>query len=262
MAESFQDYGLQVDVTPSFKALCYEGPVNLTSENQFSGECFVGAFSYIQHKCELTNTWIGRFCSISSWVCAGPGQHHIHALSSHPFVSDPTGSIARLGQFDAYRRILAPRPISVPEETARRQSAPNITIGNDVWIGMRAIIMGGITVGDGAVVAAGAVVTKDVAPYSIVAGVPAREIKKRFEPGIIQKLLQLRWWDYDMAQVVNEVDLGKVEQVIEFMNARIKAGSLAKFTPQTYLARRTGSNYSISILPAATAPGEAMMANA
>jgi acetyltransferase-like isoleucine patch superfamily enzyme len=72
-----------------------------------------------------------------------------------------------------------------------------VVVGNDVWIGTDAILMAGITVGDGAVIAAGAVVTKDVAPYSIVGGVPAKEIKKRFDNEKIESLLSLKWWDKD-----------------------------------------------------------------
>lgn len=71
-----------------------------------------------------------------------------------------------------------------------------ITIGNDVWIGARAIIMSGVEIADGAIIAAGAVVTKDVTPYAIVGGNPAREIRKRFEDAHIQALLDLRWWEW------------------------------------------------------------------
>jgi virginiamycin A acetyltransferase len=71
-----------------------------------------------------------------------------------------------------------------------------ITIGNDVWVGMNVIILPNVHVGDGAVIAAGAVVTKDVAPYSIVAGVPAREIKKRFPKQIIDWLIKVQWWNW------------------------------------------------------------------
>jgi len=71
-----------------------------------------------------------------------------------------------------------------------------IVIGNDVWIGYRAIILSGVTIGDGAVVGAGSVVTKDVPPYTVVAGNPAREIKKRFDDKTIGKLLEMKWWEW------------------------------------------------------------------
>lgn len=75
-------------------------------------------------------------------------------------------------------------------------------VGNDVWIGRRATIMPGVTIGDGAIIAAEAVVVKDVDPYTIVGGNPAKEIRKRFAPEVIQALLDIRWWDADI-QILN-----------------------------------------------------------
>ena len=78
-------------------------------------------------------------------------------------------------------------------------------IGNDVWIGYKAMIMAGVTIGDGAIIAARSVVTKDVAPYSIVGGNPAKEIKKRFSKEQIDKLLALKWWDWDIEKIIKNV---------------------------------------------------------
>jgi acetyltransferase-like isoleucine patch superfamily enzyme len=75
--------------------------------------------------------------------------------------------------------------------------SPRVTIGNDVWIGEDAVVIGGVRIGDGAVIAARAVVTKDVAPYSVVAGVPAIHKKYRFESETVEKLLRIRWWDLE-----------------------------------------------------------------
>ena len=232
----------------SFKTLRYESPVNLTTHNRFSGECFVGAFSYVNPHGEFNHTSIGRFCSIASEVCTGPGQHNPDAFSTHPFHSDSEGTITGLGQFESYRQIQGKRPLSVSREMARRQSAPAVRIGHDVWMGMRAMVMGGVTIGHGAVVAAGAVVTKDVAPYTIVAGVPARVVRTRFAPEIIERLLALCWWDYDMAHVSNQVDFGQVEQVIEFMTALIQSGRLPRFEPKVFCAARNGTAYGITAL--------------
>ena len=74
-------------------------------------------------------------------------------------------------------------------------------IGNDVWIGYEAVVLAGVTIGDGAIIGTRAVVTKDVPPYTIVDGVPARPIRKRFSEDIITKLLALRWWDWDTERI-------------------------------------------------------------
>lgn len=113
----------------------------------------------------IRNTEIGRFCSIGRRVSIGAAKHRLDLLSTHPKVSGPG-------------------------------DAPKTTIGNDVWIGDNAIVIAGVLIGDGAVIGAASVVTHDVEPYSIVAGTPARELRKRFEPGLIARLLKSRWWDY------------------------------------------------------------------
>ena len=81
-----------------------------------------------------------------------------------------------------------------------------VFIGNDVWIGMNAIILSGVSIGDGAVVAAGAVVVEDVPPYAIVLGVPAKVKGYRFKTEVIQSLLEMRWWDWDAKKIVENVD--------------------------------------------------------
>ncbi len=79
------------------------------------------------------------------------------------------------------------------------------TVGNDVWIGHKATIMAGVTIGDGAIIAAHSLVTKEVAPYSIVGGNPAREIRKRFTEDQIKKLLEIQWWNWNIEKITNNV---------------------------------------------------------
>ena len=93
----------------------------------------------------------------------------------------------------------------------------DIVIGNDVWIGYKAVIMAGVHIGDGAIIAARAVVTKDVPPYTIVGGTPAKEIRKRFDPEVIQQLLMLKWWDWStdkIRQCLPYIAEGKMNELL------------------------------------------------
>ena len=99
----------------------------------------------------------------------------------------------------------------------------DIVIGNDVWIGYEAVVLAGVTIGDGAIVAARAVVTKDVPPYTIVGGMPAKPIRKRFSDSEIDQLLELKWWDWPPEQIAAHIDLiqsGDLEKLKRAANER------------------------------------------
>lgn len=93
----------------------------------------------------------------------------------------------------------------------------DIVIGNDVWIGYEAVIMAGVTIGDGAIIGARAVVTKDVPPYTIVGGVPARDIRRRFSDDVIARLLELKWWDWPAEQIqrnIKNIQAGRLDLLL------------------------------------------------
>jgi phosphonate metabolism protein (transferase hexapeptide repeat family) len=133
---------------------------------------------------------VGKYCSIASHVRINPGNHPMWRVTQHHMT---------------YRR----RQYGFGEDDHqffqwRRDH--RCTIGHDVWIGHGAIIMPGVTVGIGAVVGSGAVVTKDVEPYTIVVGVAAHPVRKRFSDDIIEKLMKIAWWDWDRATLEARFD--------------------------------------------------------
>ncbi len=143
----------------------------------------LGNYSYIARNCQIYNTTIGKFTCIGANVTTGMGAHpSSEFVSSHPLFYSTIGQSSGL----------------VIVEKNLFNEFPHTEIGNDVWIGNNAIIMYGIKIGDGAIIAAGAVVTKDVEPYSIVGGVPAKVIKYRFSKEQINFLLNFKWWNNDL----------------------------------------------------------------
>jgi len=172
--------------------LTIETPVSLTN-TAFHGDCRVGAFTYINGGGEVNEADIGRYCSIARDVIIGPGAHPMDFLTTHPVASDPSGVSANMRDEPSYAAI------ALTALTADRKSIGRTIIGDDVWIGARAIVLKGVTVGTGAVIGAGAVVTKDVEPYAIVAGSPARVVRFRFAPEMIARLLASAWWTRDLS---------------------------------------------------------------
>lgn len=164
----------------------------------------IGAFTYLGGPGSMFRhiDRIGRFCSIAGNIITGQVEHPLDMLSTHPLFYSNWGSV--LPDFEphmAFRDQCAAgyEEARLHSEAYFDERADRIVIGNDVWIGYGAFIRRGVKIGDGAVIAANAVVTKDVPPYTIVGGVPAKALKKRFDDKTIETLLQLRWWDYGLA---------------------------------------------------------------
>lgn len=205
-----------------------EAPVRFGDANKITlGK--MGAFSYTNYNCFIRADSIGRFCNIAPNVSIGMGGHYYTNLSSSVVFEMNKGS--RLTQFTGWydnEDIVWTNTIrtSIREkrESMENAIAGGVVIGNDVWIGGGVIVKAGVTIGDGAVIGSGAVVTKDVEPYAIVAGVPAKIIKKRFDDKIIERLLKLKWWEYD-PNIFRGIDYtNNISQVVEELEKKIEAG--------------------------------------
>lgn len=138
----------------------------------------IGGYTYIQENSKVYNATIGSFCSIASNVTIGLASHPTNRVSTHPVFYDNT----------------QPLPSFFTDKNKYENNLPRTNIGADVWIGQGAMIKAGVDIGVGVVIGAGAVVTKNVEPYSIVAGVPAKVIRMRFEKRICEKLFTSQWW--------------------------------------------------------------------
>lgn len=183
----------------------FEGKNRIGRNTKFKGE--IGYGSYIGERCNISAE-VGRFCAIGSNVKTLSATHPLYeGVSIHPMFY----SLGKQNG-DTYVTEQKFKEYIFWDEKKRI----DIKIGNDVWIGDGVTIMGGISIGDGAVVATNATVTKDVLPYTIVAGVPAREINRRFSEEIINKLQRIQWWKKDLKWI--EKNASKFMNVERFVN--------------------------------------------
>lgn len=165
------------------------------------GEHTYGNFKVDCYKGSESKLTIGKYCSISPDVRFITGGIH------------PTDWVA-LYPFRIYWNLAGAYSDGTPATKGP------ISVGNDVWIGTGATILSGVVIGDGAVVMARAVVTKSVQPYAIVGGVPAKLIKRRFAEDIIEKLLELKWWDWEESRILKNTDLLSSSNVQAFLERR------------------------------------------
>lgn len=160
----------------------------------------LGDFSYVGEHCCIADSVIGKFTAIANQVRIGAPNHPMERASQHRFTYCPEYYLA-----DAKRD----RQFFADRHDAK------VIIGHDVWIGHGVIVLPGVTVGDGAVLAAGAVVSKDVAPYSIVGGVPAKIIRPRFPTEIAASLQRIAWWNWPLEKLMahlGEFQSGDIER--------------------------------------------------
>ena len=172
----------------------------------------IGRYTCIGRMSTIQETKIGSFCALADYLTIGCDDHDYSMLSIHPFWHDVSWGISEDNGFsDRYRKLEYELPCE---------------IGNDVWMGAGVIVCRDVTIGDGCVIGAGAVVTRSIEPYSVVVGVPGRVIKKRFDDQIIERLLKIKWWDLPIPTIrenlslfrdscLNEKTLEQLEALVE-----------------------------------------------
>jgi phosphonate metabolism protein (transferase hexapeptide repeat family) len=178
-AEPFVHPGCAI-VNSTFGAYCEVGEGSRIQNSTFED------YAYCDRLADIANTSVGKFANIAAMTRIGPTDHPMDHASLHHFL---------------YRSSYYWADAEDDPDFFARRAARRTVIGPDTWIGHGAIVKPDLTIGAGAVVASGAVVTKDVAPYMIVAGVPATPLRARVAPALAERLLALAWWDWDHARL-------------------------------------------------------------
>lgn len=198
-----------------------EPPVWFRSAFSIRCNVSIGAFTYFQTGSLEACSSIGRYCSIAGNLRVGDIEHPTDWLGTSPFQYNA----ARFGWHDSADDYVA---LTGRKDSFRKSP---VVIGHDVWIGARVTILRGVTIGDGAIVAGGSVVTKDVEPYCVVGGVPARPIRKRFDDDTVKRLLDLRWWDYSPNDL-SGIPFDDIHAAIDEIDRRLEGG-LTPYRPET-----------------------------
>lgn len=192
----------KIHTTAELKS-CRLGRHVVIGERVILREVSVGDYSYFERHGEGIYATIGKFCSIAANVRINALDHPVERVTTHKISYRPNEYFKFHGVDQAFRE-------------RRRQK--HVTIGNDVWIGHGAVILPGVSVGDGAVLGANAVVTRDVGGYEIVAGVPAKRLRRRFSPEIAAHLIAMAWWDWPaerLAAAIPDMQSLPIETFVE-----------------------------------------------
>jgi acetyltransferase-like isoleucine patch superfamily enzyme len=174
------DRGVSIDPNSKLNVHVHILPFSIINNSK------IEVYTYVGSRCIIQNTSIGRYCSIANDVLIGLGQHPIDYFTTSPM----------------FYRTINPLKVSIVKKELEFEEHKKIIIGNDVWIGARAIIQDGVQIGNGAIIASNAVVTRDVPPYAIVGGSPAKLIRYRIDQQRRTELETLNWWEWEVEKII------------------------------------------------------------
>jgi virginiamycin A acetyltransferase len=201
-----------------------EPPVSLYGIDIWAFPARIGAFTYFGPG-QFFNAQIGRYCSVGAGLRVGISQHPTNHLTTSPL------PYVKFGRFETFLATDRPDFVRKLEAVQNFDMRPRTHIGNDVWIGADVYIKDGLTIGDGAIIGAHAVVTRDVPPYHIVAGNPARVIRLRFPETVVERLLKLEWWKYNLYEFQG-VNTDDIQQSIDRIEELTATGLITPYAPR------------------------------
>lgn len=226
-----RERGLTSDTMPPIQGTLEFTPVVRLMRVGSLIACRMGAYSYVSPQTAMNLARVGRYSSIGARCEVGPSQHPTDWLTTSPFPYQ-----------DVFGAHLAERALEQHNELKP------VTIGNDVWIGSATAIMGGVTIGDGAIVAYGSVVTRDVEPYTVVGGAPTKLIRSRFKPAVVARLMAEPWWRYDLVRTTHPIPWRDPLAALDAIRAGVEIGAIQPITTARHRITRNGTQFSFEKL--------------